>query len=139
MAKRDWARDWELCMRATFGRWQVNGDAYTWDGELNKYASSWVETPTGTWRQYKLNPTGSAMIQQEADARFIAEAREALPYWLQRVRELEKENQRFKRAVASAKQMVAFIHAAVNQGICCNFGLCAAVADLEKGDDNEDA
>ncbi|MGB9792813.1 MAG: hypothetical protein ACPLTR_09605 [Thermacetogeniaceae bacterium] len=66
MPERDWAKDWELCQRATLGPWR----AEVYAQRVMPYICEHVNS---------------------ADAHFIAEAREALPYWLQRVRELEAD------------------------------------------------
>jgi len=60
MTERDWQKDWEMCQRATSGKWEEGG----------------------TWY-------GVRMVAWKEDAEFIAAAREALPFWLQRVREVE--------------------------------------------------
>jgi len=90
---RNWARDWELCQRATKGPWGkvvvIHSDggleladrriiAALEDKIVCRMASN---APDNT-------PEG---VQANTDMSFIAEAREALPYWLQRVRELELE------------------------------------------------
>jgi hypothetical protein len=63
-SKRDWQKDWELCQAATPGPWR----AEVYAQRIMPYICEHVNA---------------------ADARFIAEAREAIPYWLQRVRKLE--------------------------------------------------
>lgn len=65
MPERDWQKDWELCMKATPGPWKAEVFAQ----RVMPYICEHVIG---------------------VNARFIAEAREALPYWLQRVRELKE-------------------------------------------------
>lgn len=64
MVKRDWQKDFNLTMRATSGPWR----AEIYARRVMPYICEHIDP---------------------ADASFIAEAREALPYWLQRVRKLE--------------------------------------------------
>ena len=75
MPERDWQKDWEMCQRATSGKWEEGG----------------------TWY-------GVRMVAWKEDAEFIAAAREALPFWLQRVRELEEAISRFIDARELAKR-----------------------------------
>lgn len=65
MSERDWLRDWELVAHADPGPWRDVIDEV--------FAGWWI-----------FSSKGAETVQ------FIAEAREALPYWLQRVRELER-------------------------------------------------
>jgi hypothetical protein len=79
MSDRDWERDWEWCERATPGKWEVVA--------VNSEGPYLIRMPYpkgGTWY-------GVRMIAWKEDAEFIAAAHEALPYWLQRVRELEQD------------------------------------------------
>lgn len=71
----------KLIDAATPGPWQDDGESESWT-EDQGYASSWVETPKGAWRQYGPD-TGSDMCQQRNDARFIAAARTLLPALLE--------------------------------------------------------
>lgn len=68
---RDWAKDWEICERATPGPWKHEDRFY-------------IRVPGVLQSLAVLN------WDEERNGRFIAEAREALPYWLQRVKELEE-------------------------------------------------
>lgn len=83
MVERDWQRDWELAKRATPGPWIVrkaNGRPGVWVKGGAKIAS--VEAPDFP-----------PVLEDEGrlqNATFIAEAREALPYWLQRVKKIER-------------------------------------------------
>ena len=79
MSERDWQKDWELCQRATPGKWEVVA--------ANSEGPYMVRMPYpkgGMWY-------GIRMVFWKEDAEFITAAREALPYWLQRVREMENE------------------------------------------------
>jgi len=76
--KRDWQADWELCEKATSGPWWVDDKTIWRKGVSIAHALAY----------------GSRCTQD--DLVFIAAAREALPYWLQRARELEIENRRLK-------------------------------------------
>jgi hypothetical protein len=79
MAQRDWQADWELTKRATPGPW------YAIPHPEYKSAKWRVDTnPNASWANF-----GELAYMSAEDARFVAEAREALPYWLQRVKELE--------------------------------------------------
>ncbi|BCV23316.1 hypothetical protein [Gelria sp. Kuro-4] len=64
MPERDWQKDWELCEKADPEPWYAEVYAQRVMPYICEHA-----TP--------------------GNVRFIAEARSALPYWLQRVRELE--------------------------------------------------
>lgn len=86
MPERDWAKDWELCQRLSRTPWQLDDRTIWYKG----YA---------IWHPLLV---GSRCT--DADLRFIIEAREALPYWLQRVRELEEENERCKATCAGRER-----------------------------------
>jgi hypothetical protein len=70
---RNWQKDWELCEKATPGPWDTH-DGDIFDDGLRVFEES----------------DGGTVASQlyEEDAQFIAEAREALPYWLTKYREL---------------------------------------------------
>lgn len=77
MNKRSWLNDWEICQKATPGKWEVVA--------ANSEGPYLIRMPFpkgGTWY-------GIRQIAWKKDAEFIAMAREALPYWLKRVEELE--------------------------------------------------
>lgn len=94
MQKRDWQADWELCEKATPGPWIW--EDWEEDNGPNRYT---LTAPPETrpdypglfpWlRNYLIADEEHGI--SEADRKFIAEAREALPYWLARVRELEED------------------------------------------------
>lgn len=86
MNKRDWTTDYLLCQRATPGPWYA------------KNYSGVVVGPTCEVRYVLPNP----------DAEFIAAAREAFPYWLQRVQELEKRMQ-ILEAIAQEADLICSI------------------------------
>lgn len=85
MSERDWQKDWEMCERATFGKWEM----VSANCPEGPYMIRMPYPKGGTWY-------GVRMIAWKKDAEFIAEAREALPYWLQRVWELEDENRELR-------------------------------------------
>jgi hypothetical protein len=100
---RDWQGDWELCEKATPGPLSILPPYPT------EYGIEWevaTEQGKGIW---------VAHCQGEHDARFIAEAREALPYWLQRVKELEvkvKElEENFEEAKGEIYELQDYYHA----------------------------
>jgi len=84
---RNWARDWELCQKATSGPWKWS----KWSSKDEGYTGM-VYYENG--HEVSLMGVGSEcdddydIYIKESDARFIAEAREALPYWLRRYKEL---------------------------------------------------
>lgn len=79
MLERDWQKDWELCEKAT-GPW------YAIPHPDYKNANWRVDTrPDVPWANF-----GQVAYMSAENAQFIAEARQALPYWLQRARELEE-------------------------------------------------
>lgn len=98
---RNWKEDWEMCERATRGKWRwhnvcVNGKLGTiselkglsYDrGLLYGYkdllaADTVFDAKTGEHVPY--------IDVLEEDAEFIAKAREALPYWMQQTKKLEE-------------------------------------------------
>ena len=68
---RNWARDWDLCEKATYGKWEM----VSANCPEGPYMIRMPYPRGGTWY-------GVRMIAWKEDAEFIAEAREALPYWL---------------------------------------------------------
>lgn len=78
MSERNWEKDWELCQKASPSPWRVVGKD-SW--KLKGFPQVEINTPEGHYFP----------VNFECDAIFIAEARDALPYWLQRVRELEAQ------------------------------------------------
>jgi len=71
MTERDWQKDWETCERATSGKWEM----VSANCPEGPYMIRMPYPKGGTWY-------GVRMIAWKEDAEFIAEAREALPYWL---------------------------------------------------------
>ena len=68
MTERDWQADWELAMRATPGSWKaLKGRTFV---HLKLGERRIIEAPY------------TDMAQDDIDFSFIAESREALPYWL---------------------------------------------------------
>jgi len=110
MADRDWSKDWLLCQKATPGPWwyirPCDGEAFIKPSgpEIIRYQDDELDFVNGMDRfgivrePHYRNRNGSGRVYKawgqgrkaiENDMRFIAEAREALPYWLQRAKELE--------------------------------------------------
>lgn len=81
--KRDIQKDLVLCSAATPGPWE-SSPAGNWYGAEPNYFD--VSSDYATIAD---------LISNKDDARFIAQAREALPYWLARVQELQKEIDNF--------------------------------------------
>ncbi|MEK5358834.1 hypothetical protein [Paenibacillus sp. FSL L8-0709] len=86
---RDWKKDMELCNEATPGKW------------------SWYETTRSIYTEREdrealdtilYDPKGGGHLQEE-DAEFIAEARTALPYWLQEAKERGVRERQLKEAL----------------------------------------
>jgi len=74
MSERDWQKDCELCQRATPGPWKaLKGRTFV---HLKLGERRIIEAPY------------TDMAQDDIDFSFIAESREALPYWLRRYKEL---------------------------------------------------
>lgn len=104
MPERDWSQDWETCEWATPGPWE-------WDLHRSRLVQK-VENKNPLrdyYGDYDIidvfrAPPASLNIRSKNDAKFIAESREALPYWLQRVRELEEERNRYKKALRLIEQ-----------------------------------
>lgn len=84
MSERNWEKDWELCQKASPSLWRVVGKD-SW--KLKGFPQVEINTPEGHYFP----------VNFECDAIFIAEARDALPYWLQRVRKLEQVAEAAKR------------------------------------------
>lgn len=81
---RDWQKDWEMSQAATLGPWVVTIDGY---GKV-----------VGVMPDIEAVHDGCIFVAKNSDrprfkedCKFIAESREALPYWLQRVKELEAQ------------------------------------------------
>lgn len=75
--ERDLKADLELCEKATPGPWESNS------------AGNWYGAEVNYWQVSSDYAIVADLINNKYDAEFIAEAREALPYWLGRVVELE--------------------------------------------------
>lgn len=76
MSERDWQKDWDMCNWAYPGPWEVTfGSDKVY---INLNGRRWIELPI-TDRRW-----------DEVDFTLMTKAREALPYWLQRVRKLEE-------------------------------------------------
>lgn len=133
MSERNWQKDWELCQRATPGPWYV--------GKRSKYA---IFTDNGRdvlGNKCKKLPVASTVYgyrglgNRERDAEFIAEAREALPYWLQRVRVLEAKNRVLQKqltVLTEAAREVLQISPEFNDDIDRLVRLQKVISELEK-------
>lgn len=89
MSQRDWQKDWEMCEKATPGKWiciKVRPVSHT--SEFYEVRAG-IAVVLDSGQKCYINTICSTSNRH--DAEFIAEAREALPCWLQRVRELEDE------------------------------------------------
>ncbi|MFZ5688642.1 MAG: hypothetical protein ACOY9Y_10805 [Bacillota bacterium] len=75
--ERDLKADLELCEKATSGAWESSP------------AGNWYGAEVNYWQVLSDYETVADLINNKYDAEFIAEAREAMPYWLGRVVELE--------------------------------------------------
>jgi len=88
MTERDWQKDWDLCQRATPGPWKWVyykwSDIYALEGPQDE-----TILDDGSYNEEYDAPGDPLISPNDPNGQFIAEAREALPYWLQRVRELE--------------------------------------------------
>jgi len=88
MRERSWDADWALCQAATPGPWEYDG----MHNEIvsprgNKYWLIVSECRSAPDQEYVEDGFGH---HYDANFAFIAEARSALPYWLERVKELEE-------------------------------------------------
>lgn len=94
MTERDWQKDMEICKKATPGPWWVDVGKI-----LNPCSIALGHSDEFNTEVYICLGT-SAVADAIDDAEFIAESREALPYWLQRVRELEEKIEQLKVQLA---------------------------------------
>lgn len=81
MPDRNWEKDWEMCEKATPGPWKAD-DKQLW------HRGKSYDDPDDP--HVYLGEVADWCEQCKANLRFIAEAREALPSYLQRVKELEE-------------------------------------------------
>ena len=88
MTERDWQKDWEMCQRAIPGPWRWV--YYKWT-DIYALVGPRDETilDDGSYRGEYDSPGERLITPDDPTGQFIAEAREALPHWLQRARELE--------------------------------------------------
>lgn len=86
MKERDWQKDWEMCEKASSLPWKAV--------LLNDFSdASYVDAGMYDLVVNRIDGRLAEAIQQQIhdDLTLVAEARSALLYWLQRVRELEHE------------------------------------------------
>lgn len=95
MNKRDAMHDLEICNDATPGPWKCHHEDGNWGAGVVSEETMMIVAVT---EQLQL---GSQFIR---DAVFIAEAREALPYYIQRVQALEVEVGRLKHQLRGVEQ-----------------------------------
>lgn len=88
-AERDAEKDLAMCEAATLGPWE-------WE-ELNRFIMGGDTVVASVVGGDEV--TGPYVYLADNDARFITEAREALPYWIQRAVAAEAEAQRFRAAL----------------------------------------
>ena len=99
MSERDWQKDWDLCQRATPGPWRFEVYYIKPNDFLrnDRPIVSWWGVVAGTHDagDFEVIVANESCVdiyeldeQEVANMHFIAEAREALPYWLRRYKEL---------------------------------------------------
>ena len=81
MTERDWQKDWEMCQRAIPGPWRWV--YYKWT-DIYALVGPRDETilDDGSYRGEYDSPGERLITPDDPNGQFIAEAREALPYWL---------------------------------------------------------
>jgi site-specific recombinase len=107
MPERDWQADWEMCEKACPAPWKIK-KAKVCDFNSGKDYHETVsigplEVSASADDSYVCVDTW--LDVSENDAYFVAEAREALPYWLQRVRELERDLSEALQNVSAFEQL----------------------------------
>ena len=80
MTERNWQKDWELCEKATSGPWKA-------DREGTHFVEYYITVNKG-FKERVLFSGDNELDTTWEDTVFVAEAREALPYWLRRYKEL---------------------------------------------------
>jgi len=108
MKGRDWKKDWELCEKATPGPWEAYYDRF--DGHVIRMATALAndEDEKGCEPQHEIEYNHSCVFGDEqfkealANVQFITEAREALPYWLQQVKQLREKLAYMRQALEEA-------------------------------------
>lgn len=136
-----------MCQCATPGPWvwDHNGFVYpTVDVSKMGFPRDW---PPSLYKNDKVGK-GPAICRvhhielfetRKHDVNFITEAREALPYWLQRVRELEEENARLWAVAEAARKVNNVLNSWPNMTkyhpAACD--LNKALAALEGGNEHE--
>ncbi len=97
MSERNWRKDWELPQKVTPGPWKVKFSEYPYLIGIYDCGVITHDSKPIVWME-----RCRANEQLRYDLEFIAESREALPYWLQRVRELEAQVKQEKFAYEAA-------------------------------------
>lgn len=85
--KRDWQKDWEICQQASPKPWEAC-EAEDGCGLVWSVPCGFPVLTTNT--DSEVEGFRSSKDRKVRDAKFTAIARSALPYWLQRVKELEE-------------------------------------------------
>lgn len=108
MLKRDWEKDWKLCQCATPGPWEVELVTPSPPGKIEHFEREWICECGSVWEDGVQLVYVFPRVEVEVatslkdDAEFIANSREALPYWLQQARKLEEENRKLREAIKEA-------------------------------------
>ncbi|MCM3294246.1 hypothetical protein M3661_29605 [Paenibacillus sp. MER 180] len=80
---RDWQEDWKMCEQAAPGPWEFKKEFHWEEGKIT--------SPYGTLMDFGSYPDdydqNCGQKPSEADTRFVTEAREALPYYMQELRD----------------------------------------------------
>lgn len=104
---RDWQKDMEMCEAATRGPWKVfKGVSETLIGTA--YDHPQMKGPDSIVG-HAISAHGDYVYIRENDAELLAEARTALPYWLQEAKERGEREQRLKEEMESEVEQ-ALIH-----------------------------
>lgn len=129
-AMRDWDTDKALCEAATEGPWYMDGP-YWW----SQTRCGSVVTEAGRRPVAVIEGRSERDLE---DAHFIAAARTALPYWLDRCAELEAENERLRGGFAAlleaAEDMRGYVSDYFAEKWDHDGELARARAVLEQGD-----
>lgn len=99
---RDWQDDMKMCEKASPEPWCVEQLEYM--GNRGMVQETVIEGVTSE-------------IYNEEDARFIAEAREALPYWLIEIKALCEVNQQKQREIFNLQIREKKLREAINEAI----------------------
>lgn len=119
---RDWQKDWELCQAAQPGPWLFEPGEFECNLECQEEQNCDDEERQNTCPHYRQR-TGANIPKiftidcgdfdglNNVDAHFISEAREALPYWLQRVKELEAQRSLVRKGLEKLRDILKALEA----------------------------